>query len=71
MRDDSVIEYSDVKEFYNWILELKPSIVKEWNISEIGLKKVKQKIRNCRGLKNRSKIVRILYDKFKSKEGTI
>ncbi len=71
VKDDSVMEYSNVNKFYNWILELKPSIVKEWNISEIGLKKVKQKIRSGRGLKNRSKIIRILYEKFKSKEGTI
>ncbi len=64
MRDDSVMEYSNVKEFYNWILELKPSIVKEWGISERKIKEIKQKIRNAKGLKNRSKNTRILYEKF-------
>jgi len=43
-------------EFYNWILSLKPKYVMDKEISERGLRNVKQKIRKGNGMKNRSKI---------------
>ncbi len=63
--DSTYMEYDNSNEFYNWILLLKPRTIKEWGISKIGLKKVKQKIRNGKGLKYKSKIIKILYNKYK------
>jgi hypothetical protein len=61
---DSYLEYSNLKDFRQWILTLKPKDVKTLGISERGLKKFKQKIRNGNGLKNKSKISRILFEKY-------
>jgi hypothetical protein len=43
---------------------LRPKDVKELGISERGLRNVKQKIRNGNGLKNRSKVIQILFRKY-------
>ena len=53
--------------FYDWILSLKPKDVREMEISERGLRNVKQKIRKGNGLKNRSKIIKILFEKYLNK----
>ncbi|WP_084272643.1 hypothetical protein [Picrophilus oshimae] len=65
--EDSYLEYENIKELYNWILSLKSKDVKDKGISERDLRNFKQKIRQGKGLKNRSKIARILYEVFKSK----
>ena len=57
------LEYNNLMEFYNWILSLKPGDVKDKGISDRGLRNVKQKIRNGNGLKNRSKVIQILFKK--------
>ncbi|WP_297026372.1 hypothetical protein [Thermoplasma sp.] len=49
------------------VLSLRPKDVKDKEISERGLRNFKRKIRNGNGLKNRSKIARILYEVYKSK----
>jgi len=54
-------------EFYNWILSLKPKYVMDKEISERGLRNVKQKIRKGNGMKNRSKIFKILFEKYLNK----
>jgi len=46
---------------------LKPKDVRDEGISERGLRNFKQKIKNGKGLKNRSKIARILFEYYKSK----
>ena len=46
---------------------MKPKDVKDKGISERGLRNFKQKIKNGRGLKNKSKIVKILFEYYKSK----
>jgi len=53
--------------FTDWILSLKPKDVKDKGISERGLRNFKQKIKNGKELKNRSKIARILFEYYKSK----
>jgi hypothetical protein len=62
-------DYEIVKsnEFTEWILSLKPKDVRDKGISERGLRNFKQKVENGKGLKNRSKIARILFEYYKSK----
>ena len=64
LNEDSYLEYENFMKFYDWILALKPKDVRDEGISERGLRNVKQKIRNGIGLKNRSKIARILFKKY-------
>ena len=64
VEDDSVLEYGNRKEFYEWVLMLKPKDVKGKGISERGLRNFKRKIRNGNGLKNRSKIASILFEYY-------
>jgi hypothetical protein len=54
------------KEFLDWVLTLKPKDVMDKGISEGGLRNFKQKIRNGKGLKNRSKIAKTLSELYKS-----
>ena len=61
---DSYLEYENKKAFMQWTLTLKHNDVKTLGISERGLRNFKQKIRNGNGLKNRSKIHRILIKSF-------
>jgi len=65
--DDLYLEYENIEDFKQWILSLKPKDVKDKGISESDLRNFKQKIKNCRGLKNKSKIVKILLEYYKSK----
>jgi hypothetical protein len=65
--DDSYLEYENIEDFKQWILSLKPKDVRDKGISERGLRNFKQKIKNGRGLKNKSKIARILFEYYKSK----
>ena len=65
--DDSYIEYENIEDFKQWILSLKLKDVRDKGISERGLRNFKQKIKNGKGLKNRSKITRILFEYYKSK----
>ena len=67
LNNDSYLEYENRKEFYDWVLKLKPKDVRDEGISERGLRNVKQKIKQGKGLKNMSKIARILIKAFKSK----
>ena len=66
--DNSYPEYENLMEFYNWILSLKPKDVRDKGISERGLRNVKQKIRKGNGLKNRSKIIKILFKKYLNRD---
>ena len=64
VQDDSVIEYSDNSEFYQWVLKLKSNKITALGISERGMRNFQQKIRNGNELKNRSKIARILFEYY-------
>jgi len=65
--DNLYLEYENIEDFKQWILSLKPKDVKDKGISERDLRNFKQKIKNGRGLKNKSKIVKILFEYYKSK----
>jgi len=65
--NDSYLEYENPEDFRQWILLLKPKNVKDKGISERGLRNFKQKVKNGKGLKNKSKIARILFEYYKSK----
>jgi len=65
--DDSYLEYENIEDFKQWILSLKPKDVKDKGISERGLRNFKQKVKSGKGLKNKSKIARILFEYYKSK----
>ena len=65
--DTDYLEYENIEDFKQWILSLKPKDVRDKGISERGLRIFKQKIKNGKGLKNKSKIVRILFEYYKSK----
>ena len=62
--EDSLLEYVNPQ----WVLSLKPEDVKNTGISERGLRNYKQKIRNGEGLKNKSKISRILFGIYRSSD---
>jgi hypothetical protein len=62
--NDSYLEYQNKEAFIQWTLTLKPNVVKTLGISERGLRNFKQKVRNGKGLRNRSKIHRILIKSF-------
>ncbi len=64
---DSYLEYDDLDVRKQWILSLSFSDIKDKGISERGMRNFKQKIRQGKGLKNVSKIARILIKAFKSK----
>ena len=63
-RDHEIVKSEDFKQ---WILLLKPKDVRDKGISERGLRNFKQKVKNGKGLKNKSKIARILFEYYKSK----
>ena len=65
--DDSYLEYENIEDFRQWILSLKPKDVRDKGISERRLRNFKQKIKSGKGLKNKSKIARILFEYYKSK----
>ena len=65
--DDSYLEYENVEDFKQWILTIKPKDVWDKGISERGLRNFKQKVKSGKGLKNKSKIARILFEYYKSK----
>jgi len=67
LEDSNYLEYENPEDFKQRILSLKPKDVREMGISERGLRNFKQKIKNGKGLKNKSKIVRILFEYYKSK----
>ncbi len=66
VKEDSVMEYSNVKEFYNWILKLRPKNVKDYGISKMALWKVKDRIERGIPLNPKTKIVRILIELYES-----
>lgn len=67
--DDSYLEYENHREFFDWILALKPKDVKDKGISERRLKRKKTEIGKGKMLNPKTKIVKIplqLYKECKS-----
>ena len=63
--DDPYLEYENLKEFYDWVLTLKPKDVRDKGISKMALWKVKDKVRNGKSINPKTKIVKILIELFK------
>jgi len=55
------------KKFKDWVLSVRPKDVRDKGISDRVLRNFKRKIKNGRGLKNKSKIARMLFEYYKSK----
>ena len=68
IEEDDYLEYDNLREFYNWILSLKPRDVKDEGISQQALYKIKTKIRSGKHLNQRVKIVKVLLTLFKKQQ---
>ena len=63
---DSYLEYENRKEYYDWIISLKPEDVRDEGISRKVLLDVKNKIKTHRPVNLRTKIPKILVGIYKS-----
>ncbi len=63
--DNSYLEYENLREFYDWILLLKPKDVRDKGISERELKRKKAKVKSGKRLNQKVKVVKILLTLFK------
>ena len=57
---DSYLEYENLREFYDWILLLKPMDVRDEGISQQSLYKIKTRIKSGNHLNLKVKVVQIL-----------
>ena len=64
---DSYLEYENLREFHDWVLNLKPKDVRDKGISKMALWKVKDKIRHGLTLNPKTKIIKILIELYKLK----
>jgi hypothetical protein len=60
IEEPEYLEYKNNKEFFDWILTLKPKDVKDKGISKRTLNKIKHKIKQGKILNPKTKIVKIL-----------
>ena len=67
IEEPDYLEFENPEDFKQWILSLKPKDVRGKGISGRNLRNFKQKVKNGKGLKNKSKITRILFEYYKSK----
>jgi hypothetical protein len=67
INEDSYLEYENLKEFYEWILSLKPKNVRDEGISKRTLWNIKHKIRNNENFKHKSKPMKILNEIYVTK----
>ncbi len=67
VEEDSILEYDDRNEFYEWVLTLKPKDIKDLCISRGALWDVKERIRKGKTLNSRTKVVRIILEFHDSK----
>ncbi|MCL4325835.1 MAG: hypothetical protein M1481_03295 [Candidatus Thermoplasmatota archaeon] len=58
--NNSYLEYDNVREFYDWILTLKPKDVRDMGISQQSLYKIKTRIKSGKHLNLKVKVVKIL-----------
>ena len=65
--DNSYLEYENLREFYDWILLLKPKDVRDKGISERELKRKKAKVKSGKRLNFKTKVNKILFKLYKSK----
>ena len=62
--ENSYLEYENVKEFYDWILSLKPKDVRDEGISQQSLYYQKSLIRANKELNFKTKTVQKLWNKY-------
>ena len=67
--EDSYLEYENLREFYDWVLTLKPRDVRDMGISKQDLSYARNQIKKGIGLKRKTKLIKILMPMYKSKEG--
>ena len=65
INEDSYLEYENFKEFYDWILSLKPKDVRDKGISQQALYKNKTNVRSGKLLNPKGRIERILLGMYK------
>ena len=66
--EDSYLEYENFKEFYDWVLNLKPKDVRDKGISKQDLSYAKNQIKKGIGLKRKTKLIRALIPMYRSKD---
>ena len=64
---DSYLEHENLREFHDWVLNLKPKDVRDKGISERELKRKKAEIREGKRLNLETKVNRILLSIYKSR----
>ncbi|MEM3573951.1 MAG: hypothetical protein QXJ62_06990 [Nitrososphaeria archaeon] len=69
--DNSYIQYENLKEFYDWILSLKPKDVRDKGISQQALYKIKTRIRKNEKLNLKVNIVKVLTLEYQQRETII
>ncbi|MHB1440445.1 MAG: hypothetical protein ACYCSO_05795 [Cuniculiplasma sp.] len=67
IEENSHVECSNLKEFYEWVLTLKPKDVKDNEISERGLQRTQNAIQSGKRLNPKTKTVKLLIRLFYSK----
>ena len=68
--EDSYLEYENIKEFYDWILKLKPKDVKDEGISKMALWKVKDRVNRGKVQKLKTKVIKILAKLYKIRDSS-
>ncbi|MEM4778343.1 MAG: hypothetical protein QW062_02740 [Thermoplasmatales archaeon] len=69
--DNSYIQDENLKEFYDWILSLKPKDVRDKGISQQALYKIKTRIRKNEKLNLKVNIVKVLTLEYQQRETII
>ena len=68
IEEDDYIGYKNFKEFYNWVLTLKPKDVWDKGISQQSPYKIKTNIKSGKHLNPRVKVVKIMLTLFKKQQ---
>ncbi|MEM4071651.1 MAG: hypothetical protein QXP59_06375 [Saccharolobus sp.] len=62
----SYLVYENPKQFYVWVLKLKPKDVRDKGISRKALRDIREKIKANKTLNPKTKIVKILINEYKN-----
>ena len=69
IEETDYLEYDNLREFYDWILTLKPRDVRDEGISKQDLSYAKNQIKKGIGLKRKTKLIKSLIPIYKFKDG--
>ena len=67
IEETDYLEYDNLREFYDWVLTLRPRDVRDEGISERELKRKKAKVKSGKRLNFKTKVNKILFKLYKSK----